>query len=112
MYDTHGMAAFDKTHGGMADYTDMNDIINQMFSMGGGMPPGFEGGRSRKPHKGADQVKNYPVTLEDLYKGKSKRIRVTKNIICAHCKGTGAKAKAKSHHCSSCGGQGRFYPRR
>ncbi|MCJ1431251.1 hypothetical protein MMC27_000602 [Xylographa pallens] len=106
MYDAHGMAAFDKSQGGMPEYTDMNDIINQFFSMGGGMPPGFEGGRSKKPRKGADQVQDYPVTIEDLYKGKSKRIKITKSVICGHCKGTGAKTNAKAHQCSSCGGQG------
>ncbi|MCJ1396839.1 hypothetical protein MMC11_000029 [Xylographa trunciseda] len=106
MYDAHGMAAFEKGQGGMPEYTDMNDIINQFFQMGGGMPPGFEGSRSKKPRKGPDQIQDYPVTIEDLYKGKSKRIKVTKNVICGHCKGTGAKTKAKAHECGSCGGRG------
>ncbi len=70
------------------------------------MPPGFGGGRARKPRKGADEEQNYHVTLEELYKGKTVKFASTKNVVCSHCKGTGGKEKAKSKQCASCQGKG------
>ncbi|CUM64793.1 uncharacterized protein PRCAT00002405001 [Priceomyces carsonii] len=46
------------------------------------------------------------VTLEDLYKGKIVRTTSTRDIICDHCKGTGAKKNALSKKCSACEGNG------
>ena len=106
MYDAHGMAAFDKSQGaGMGAGVDLDDIIN-MFSMGGGAPPGFGGARPRRPQKGRDEEQKYDVTLEELYKGKSTRFASTKNVICGHCKGKGGKENAKPKQCDSCGGKG------
>ena len=110
MYDTHGMAAFDSGRGGMAGGTNVDDILQQMFGMGGGMPPGFGGGagpgRAKRPRKGADEDQPYPVTLEELYKGKSARFSSTKTVVCSLCKGKGGKENAKPKACDSCHGQG------
>lgn len=86
----------------------MDDILAQMFGMGGGMPPGFGGaGRPQKPRKGADEEHPYKVTLEDLYKGKTTKFASTKDIICSLCKGSGGKEKAKAKQCTLCQGRGR-----
>lgn len=86
----------------------MDDILAQMFGMGGGMPPGFGGARRpQKPRKGADEEHPYQVTLEDLYKGKTTKFASTKDIICSLCKGSGGKEKAKAKQCASCQGRGR-----
>jgi DnaJ family protein A protein 2 len=104
------MAAFDPSKGGpgMGGGVDLDDILQQMFGMGGmggGMPPGFEGG-PKKPRRGQDEEQKYQVTLEELYKGKTVKFASTKNIICSHCKGTGGKEKAKPETCQRCKGQG------
>jgi DnaJ family protein A protein 2 len=109
LYDTHGMAAFDPSRGGpgMGGGVDLDDILSQMFGMGGGMPPGFGGeGGPKRPRKGQDEEQKYQVTLEELYKGKTVKFASTKNIICSHCKGTGGKEKAKPETCQRCKGQG------
>lgn len=111
MYDTHGMAAFDPSRagpGGMGGGVDLDDILAQMFGMGGGMPPGFggEGGLPKRPRRGRDEEQKYEVTLEELYKGKTVKFASTKNVICSHCKGSGGKEKAKPETCSRCKGQG------
>jgi len=112
LYDTHGMAAFDPSRGagGMGAEVDLDDILQQMFSMGGGgggMPPGFGGpGGSKRPRRGRDEEQQYQVTLEELYKGKTVKFASTKNIICSHCKGTGGKEKAKPQTCDRCKGNG------
>ena len=105
MYNAHGMAAFDKSQGGGMGASDLDDILN-MFSMGGGPPPGFGGARPKRPQKGRDEEQKYDVTLEELYKGKSTRFASTKNVVCGHCKGKGGKDNAKPKQCDSCGGKG------
>ena len=45
------------------------------------------------------------VSLEDLYKGKTTKLALQKQIICVKCEGRGGKAGA-TKTCSSCGGRG------
>jgi len=45
------------------------------------------------------------VTLEDLYNGCAKKLRLTKNIICQPCGGKGGKG-GKDSTCKDCKGQG------
>ena len=109
LYDKHGMSAFDSSQGAGAG-VDVEEMLAQMFGMGGGMggmPPGFGSG-ARKPRKGADDEQTYHVTLEELYKGKTAKFSSKKNVICSHCKGSGGKEKAKSKQCASCQGRGMF----
>lgn len=113
MYDTHGMAAFDgRRQGGMGG-VDMDDILEQMFgNMGmGGMPGtggmgGMGGSMPKRPRKGADEEKEFPVTLEELYAGRTQKFGATKNVICGHCKGKGGREHAKPKACQSCKGKG------
>ena len=110
LYDSHGMSAFDPTHGsGAGSGPDLEDMLAQMFGMGGGMPPGFGGPDRQKPRKGRDEEHPYQVTLEDLYKGKTTKFASTKNVICSHCKGSGGKEKATARQCSSCQGKGKSH---
>ena len=103
------MSAFDSVFGNdMGAGPDLDDMLSQMFGMGGGTPPGLKGTRPRKSRKGDDEEHPYQVTLEDLYKGKTTKFASTKNIICSHCKGSGGKEKAKAKQCASCQGKGTF----
>lgn len=108
LYDTHGMSAFDPSHGnGMGANVDLDEMLQQMFGMGmgGGMPPDF-GGAPQRPRKGSDDNVEYQVTLEELYKGKTAKFTIKKNIICSHCHGSGGKEKATVKKCASCEGRG------
>ena len=108
------MSAFDGSQGaGMGAGVDVEEMLSQMFGVGGGM--GGMGGMPfggrpgpRKPRKGADDEQIYRVSLEDLYKGKTAKFSSKKNIICGHCKGSGGREKAKPKQCASCQGRGRF----
>jgi DnaJ family protein A protein 2 len=106
------MAAFEKSSG-MGGSPDMDDILAQMFgfSMGGGGFPGGPGmgpgGMGNGKRKGADEEKQYEVTLEELYRGKTVKFASTKNVVCSTCNGTGGKEKAKPQICSVCGGKGK-----
>jgi DnaJ homolog subfamily A member 2 len=115
IYDTHGIDAV--KGGGRGGHSgagpDMDDILQQMFSMGGGgggIPgmggPGGPGMRRRGPAKGANEGQIYQVSLEELFKGKTTRFANTKNVVCNACSGTGGKDKAKPTKCGACGGAG------
>ncbi|KAG9250760.1 putative DnaJ domain protein [Emericellopsis atlantica] len=112
LYDTHGMAAFDKSRGGPGaggEEVDLNDILSQMFgfNMGAGGPGGMPGGGGpRRPRKGPNEEQEYKVTLEELYRGKTVKFAANKQIVCGSCKGSGGREKAKSATCDRCKGQG------
>lgn len=64
---------------------------------------GRRGGRRGK-RKGEDVQFPLKLDLEDLYTGTTKKLRVTKNIICKECKGKGGHNVSFCHKCK---GQGR-----
>lgn len=114
LYDTHGMSAFNGSgEPGMAGGPDLDDILAQMFGMGGGMPGmgGMPGGRPPKPRRSPDENTKYEVRLEDLYKGKTVKFASTKNVICSLCQGKGGKERATAKKCSTCDGQGMRHKR-
>ncbi|KAI4254611.1 MAG: hypothetical protein LQ352_002992 [Teloschistes flavicans] len=108
LYDAHGMSAFEAgSRGGMGADVDLEDILAQMFGMGGPMNGGGSRGTGpRKPRRGEDVEQPYNVTLEELYKGKSTKFASKKNVICSRCKGKGGKEDAKPRDCGSCQGRG------
>lgn len=105
------MSAFEAgNRGGMDADVDLEDLLAQMFGMGGGMG-GMNGGGPRpsgprKPSRGEDEEHPYNVTLEELYKGKTTKFASKKNVICSLCKGRGGKEKSKPRECVACQGRG------
>lgn len=59
------------------------DIFDMFFSGG----PFGGGGRRRREHKGKDVVHQLSVSLEDLYKGATRKLALEKNVICDKCEG-------------------------
>jgi len=96
-YDRFGKAGLSGGGGGV----DPFDLFSAMF--GGG---GFGGGGRRGPQRTKDMVTPMKVKLEDIYNGKTKKMRITRNILCTTCKGTGSKDGKGSSKCAGCEGQG------
>ena len=46
------------------------------------------------------------MRLEDLYKGKTTKLQLTKSVLCSQCNGKGAQKDAQVKQCDSCGGHG------
>jgi len=89
-------------HGG-----DPFDIFNH-FAGGFGGFDGFFGGQQRGPKRGADIEHVLEVTLADLYKGKKKRMKINRKIICETCHGSGSNKGADvDTKCKKCNGAGR-----
>ncbi|KAI0701331.1 hypothetical protein BC835DRAFT_1323461 [Cytidiella melzeri] len=107
-YDMHGMDGLNGhgAPGGM----DAADIFAELFGGGpGGFQFGFDfgqGGPGRTRTRGEDSVIPYDVTLEELYNGKSVKMNMEKEAVCATCKGSGAKGSAKPKSCAKCDGKG------
>jgi DnaJ family protein A protein 2 len=104
IYDARGEAGLNE-QGGMGGM-DPQDLFSQLFGGGGG---GFFGGGGPRgpqgPRKGKDLVHRVNVTLEELYKGKTSRLALTRHVICAKCSGKGGKDGAV-RTCPGCNGRG------
>ncbi|WOL10204.1 hypothetical protein Cni_G18958 [Canna indica] len=104
IYDSYGEDALKEGMGGGGggDFHNPFDIFEQFF--GGGS---FGGGssRGRRQRKGEDVVHTLKVSLEDLYNGTSKKLSLSRNVLCRKCKGVGSKSGA-SGRCYGCHGTG------
>ncbi|KAJ6631010.1 hypothetical protein B0H10DRAFT_1980333 [Mycena sp. CBHHK59/15] len=111
MYDVGGMEGLHGPGSGMGGM-DAADIFAQFFeASGGGMQFGFDfggggAGPSRRRGKGEDTVIPHTVTLDELYNGKTIKLNLEKEAVCATCKGSGARGSAKPKTCVSCDGKG------
>ena len=98
LYDNYGEEGLKEmgNGGGPGGGADPFDVFSQFFGGGGGR---------RGPRKGDDVNHTLKVSLEDLYNGATRRLSISRNVLCKTCKGTGSKS-GKSTTCRSCNGQG------
>ncbi|KAF9232008.1 hypothetical protein BU15DRAFT_90760 [Melanogaster broomeanus] len=101
IYDARGESGLSE-QGGMGGM-DPQDLFSHLF--GGGGFFGGAGGRSQSIRKTKDLVHRVQVSLEDLYKGKTTKLALTRNALCSKCNGKGGKEGAV-RTCSSCNGRG------
>jgi molecular chaperone DnaJ len=87
------LRAFMREFGGFGGYGD--------FENGGRVG----GGRVRK---GRDLQVRVRLTLQEIATGVEKQIRVTKQVLCKRCSGSGAKEGVKPVSCEACGGTGQL----
>jgi len=85
-YDKFGKESLKE--GGFSAHS-AEDIFASFF--GGASPFGFFGGGSRGPKKGEDIVHEIQVSLDDLYKSKTSKLAVTRNVICTTWMALGRK---------------------
>ncbi|GLT77726.1 hypothetical protein SLA2020_492870 [Shorea laevis] len=101
IYDQYGEDALKEGMGGGAAAHDPFDIFSSFF--GGGFGGGSS--RGRRQRRGEDVVHPLKVSLEDLYLGTSKKLSLSRNVICSKCSGKGSKSGA-SMKCAGCQGTG------
>lgn len=113
-YDRFGHAGV-RGNGAQPGFQDINDIFgafSDIFGGGGGIFEDVFGGRSRGGQRGSgrqggDLRIRLPLTLEEIADGVEKKIKVTKQVACGECSGTGAEGGASSFDvCSTCAGAG------
>lgn len=74
------------------------DIFNMFF--GGG------GGSRERETKARDTIHNLPVSLEQLYSGATRKMKLTRDVICKKCKGKGGDNPGDITKCGTCNGRG------
>ncbi|CAI9774536.1 unnamed protein product [Fraxinus pennsylvanica] len=104
IYDQYGEDALKEGMGGGGG--GMHDPFDIFQSFFGGSPFGGGGSsRGRRQRKGEDVAHPLKVSLEDLYLGTTKKIPITRKVLCSKCNGKGSKSGA-SMKCSGCQGTG------
>ncbi|XP_072959734.1 chaperone protein dnaJ A6-like [Typha angustifolia] len=103
IYDQYGEDALKEGMGGGGSSHSPFDIFEQFFGGGGAFGGGSSRGRRQK--QGEDVVHTLKVSLEDLYNGTSKKLSLSRNVLCSKCKGKGSKSGA-SGRCYGCQGSG------
>lgn len=101
-YDQFGHAGVNGA-GGVPDWSNMDfaDIFGEFF--------GFAtSGRQRQnaPRRGADLSYTTVLTFEEAIFGVEKEIEITRDEVCATCKGKGAEPGSNPAKCTTCGGRG------
>lgn len=103
LYDQFGKEGLQRGGGPAGDPFDVYErFFGGMF--GGGFGGGGRRGGGRR--RGEDVVHHLQISLEDLYNGKTKKIALTKDVLCSTCSGSGSKSGVAAKKCDSCDGHG------
>ena len=106
-YDRYGHAGLDGAAGGSAGGFSMDDIFAQFGDIFGG----FGGGRAysnaqQYMSRGTDIRVRLKLTLEEIDKGVTKKLKVKKYVVCNACHGSGAEPGTEQDTCPHCKGSG------
>lgn len=112
-YDRYGHAPEGGLGGGFGGggfNVDLNDALESFlrnFGMGGGFGDVFGGGGAGGRGRGRNLQLELSITLEEAARGVRKTVKVTKQVPCADCGGSGAAAGSRPATCQHCRGHGR-----
>ncbi len=95
-----GGAGFEGFSGGFSD------IFEDMFGDFMGGRGGGRGGQTAG--RGSDVQYGVEITLDEAFKGKEEKIKISLNETCDVCKGSGAETGSGAENCATCDGQGRI----
>ncbi|HUJ57446.1 MAG TPA: molecular chaperone DnaJ [Kofleriaceae bacterium] len=104
-YDRFGFEGLRRGGGsGGAGFSSVEDI----FSAFGDLFGDFFGGRAtgRRNPRGADLRVDLSLTFAEAVWGCSKDVKVTRDVACTTCSGSGAKPGTKPEVCRTCAGKG------
>ena len=93
---------------------DFDEVIERMFGQGKRRPAGFSDASRRSAAPAEDVEFGLEISLEEAYRGASRRINVTVQDACPDCDGMGQKRDAKGRFdlhgasCPRCRGSGRI----
>jgi hypothetical protein len=94
MYDQVGDEGM-KSGGDGMEHGDIPDFFNHIFGRRG----------AAESNRSNNSVYPLNVALEDFYNGCVRKIRITRNVVCAECKGKGGKGDDVKK-CMECNGNG------
>lgn len=89
---------------GFGGFGDFGDIFGDIFG-------GFAGGGRRDPNapmRGNDLEYGLQISIEEAYRGVTKKVSIPRYDTCDHCHGSGAEPGSKIETCPTCGGRGKI----
>jgi molecular chaperone DnaJ len=109
-YDRYGHQAFEGGGaGGGGGFSGAEDIFQHFSDMFGGGDP-FGGGGGRRQQQRGQQGGNLRIkvklNLQEVAKGVNKKVKLSKEIGCQTCGGSGAKDRNSTTTCGTCRGSG------
>jgi len=108
-YDRFGQAGLgSNSSGGGFEGMNIDDIFSSFGDIFGDFFGGFGSSRqhTKRKRKGSNIRIKLELTLEEIAKGVTKKIKIKKYVSCSHCNGTGAKNSTSLSTCFTCGGTG------
>ncbi|MFR9567039.1 MAG: DnaJ domain-containing protein, partial [Rikenellaceae bacterium] len=118
-YDQFGHAGMGGAAGGAGGYGgyggggfSMNDIFSQFGDIFGGHfgGGGFSGGSysrgGQRVNRGSDIRIKVKLTYKEIAEGVTKKLKISKQVACDKCGGTGAKDSSSYSTCHTCNGSG------
>jgi molecular chaperone DnaJ len=113
-YDRMGHDGVDPNFGGGGGGFNAEDVFSQFgdifgdafFGGGGGRRAGGQQQQRQQGQRGSDLRVKVKMTLEEVHKGATKKIKVKKQVTCDTCVGSGAKDRNSTGTCSTCRGSG------
>ncbi|GHJ84881.1 hypothetical protein NliqN6_1283 [Naganishia liquefaciens] len=98
IYDRYGAEGL-KQHEAQKQGGGMHHNPFDMFSQ-------FFGGQRQQEKRGPSMLTTIEVDLADMYKGKHIEFTMPRQILCDHCRGSGAMTDGDIKQCGTCGGRG------
>ena len=97
--------------GGGMTMDDLFQNFGDIFGQGSPFESFFGGGaqggaRRARGQRGSNLRTRVKLTLEEVAKGVTKKIKIKKQVACDLCNGSGAKDSSSVSRCSTCGGSG------
>ncbi len=107
-YDRFGHAGVGGASSGFGGGMNIEDIFEHFGDIFGGFGfGGFSGGRGGGSHSRGSNIRvRVKLNLQEIAHGAKKKIKITKDIPCEACHGTGAKDGSAYHTCPTCHGRG------
>lgn len=114
-YDRFGHEGVRGSQYGSEGFSSVNDIFSHFSDIFGGssiFDDFFAGGSGRRHARrnagtpGADLRVTLKLSLEEIAKGVTKKIKIRKHINCDKCSGTGAETGTSKKTCPVCSGSG------
>ena len=107
-YDRFGHAGVDPNagYGGAGGFEGGLGGFEDLFNMFGGGFGGFQQTRRNGPRRGADIQRHMTISFEEAAFGTKKEIRLTKDVACSECEGSGAAKGTSKKTCPTCSGTG------
>jgi molecular chaperone DnaJ len=107
-YDRFGFEGLRGSGGGPGGtgFNSVDDIFSAFGDMFGDFFGGRQQGGGRRAARGADVRVDMQLSFPEAVWGVTRDMKVSRDVPCAPCKGSGAKPGTKAESCGTCNGRG------